>query len=132
MDRDRTGLLFGVERADALVRRKRTSPASNILAFGSSRASRTFPRRNILRSGCRPIRLGDAAPRLQWRHRVGLAPTSRDRRAEPVNATSPARASVVRRVYRTGPARTPRGRASLGGRASAQYLKPTLPPKGGS
>ena len=42
---------------------------------------------SILRSGCRPIRLGDAAPRLQWRHRVGFAPTSRDRRAEPVNAS---------------------------------------------
>jgi hypothetical protein len=78
------GLLFGVERADASMRRKRTSPASNILACGSSRASRTFPRRNSLRSGRRPIRLGDAAPRLQWRHRVGLAPTSRDRRAEPM------------------------------------------------
>src|SRR4051795_369218 len=77
MDRNRTGLLFGVERADALVRRKRTSPASNILACGSSRTSRTFPRRNFLRSGCRPIRLGDAAPRLQWRHRVRLSPTSR-------------------------------------------------------
>src|SRR3954462_1290000 len=87
MDRNRTGLLFGVERADALVRRKRTSPASNILACGSSRTSRTFPRRNILRSGCRPIRLGDAVPRLQWRHRVGFAPTSRDRRAEPVIAS---------------------------------------------
>ena len=42
---------------------------------------------NALRSGCRPIRLGDAAPRLQWRHRVGFSPTSRDRRAEPVNAS---------------------------------------------
>src|SRR3954468_7334867 len=87
MDRDRTGLLFGVERADALVRRKRTSPASNILACGSSRTYRNFPRRKHRRSGCRPIRLGDAAPRLQWRHRVGFAPTSRDRRAEPVLAS---------------------------------------------
>ena len=31
-------------------------------------------------------RLGDAAPRLQWRHRVGFAPTSHDRRAEQVAA----------------------------------------------
>ena len=29
-----------------------------------------------IHSGSRSNRQGDAAPRLQWRHRVGLAPTS--------------------------------------------------------
>ena len=39
-------------------------------------------------------RLEDGAPRLQWRHRVGFAPTSRGRRAESVQAAYSQAANV--------------------------------------
>jgi hypothetical protein len=78
-------------------RRERDRPAPGILARGSSRpsqpshpASRCFaPLRRD--SGSRPYRLGDGAPRLQWRHRVGFAPTSLGRRAQSVQRLSIAR-----------------------------------------
>ena len=45
-------------------------------------ASPAFPREQLLAVAAGRAGTGDAAPRLQWRHRVGLSPTSRGRRAE--------------------------------------------------
>ena len=62
---------------------ERTGPASGILARGSLSLPPGLPM--LVHSG------RGSTPRLHWRHRVGFAPTSRDRRAGPVIATSPAR-----------------------------------------
>ena len=84
-------LLFGVSRAEW----KGTARPPGILARGSTPPSQPShpPSRNVVSSlrrdsGSRPFRLGDGAPRLQWRHRVGFAPTSLGRRAQSVTTVS--------------------------------------------
>src|SRR5688572_8713994 len=61
-------------------------PAPGILARGLTTAAPSLPERSL--SGLASDvssdpQSGNSALRLQWRHRVGFAPTSRGRRAEP-------------------------------------------------
>jgi len=65
------------------VEAERDGPASSILArgyvfdvFEGLRRTPCLPMRS--HSGCRWIRPWNATSRLQWRHRVGFSPTSRD------------------------------------------------------
>ena len=81
-----TGLLSACSRA-ALREKRKGRPGVRILARRSLRHPR-LPRR-VCAQWLRPPKLADAQPgggrectsRLQWRHRVGFAPTSHDRRA---------------------------------------------------
>ena len=82
-----------------------------ILACGSQRRSLAFPRRRVPETrDAVAYRLEPApwrnAPRLQWRHRVGFAPTSRDRSgvaqtrpAAPAKAASAHEAAIILERY---------------------------------
>ena len=58
MERDRIGLLLGVERADASIEAEKDEPGVKYPGLRIVACIPAFPRRNLLRSGCRPVRRG--------------------------------------------------------------------------
>jgi hypothetical protein len=103
-------------RRHLLAEAERDGPASSILARGFRSSirfedcveSQAFPCARTVAAG--RDRPWDATSRLQWRHRVGFSPTSRDRRAKPamrfrrLDVNCSGEYNIVEKIARNGAA----------------------------